>query len=319
MFVLAATTMASLFLCIFVGFVCAKRGIIDEVAIDKLNQLLLNVAFPFMLLSIFNIELTEQIVKAGPYLCLYGFIYLTILAILGYVFIKIFRVSGDLKKIMLFSFIFTNTGFVGLPLIGSVLGSDGLLYASLLNIPFNIVCFSFGIYIIQPDGQNHISLKKIIASPTMIGIWCGLALLLSQAIVPGTFIVGEHAVRLPGFLTKTVNMIGAIASPLAMIIVGASLEQTKFKRVFKDVRLHIFAFLRLIIAPLIVYLLLQNIINDPMILIIVTVFSGLPTATMAATFAEQFKHDYVFTSEIIFMTTLYSLLSVPLLFLLFGI
>lgn len=325
MFGLALSTMASLFLCIFIGFIAAKRSIIDEQGIDRLNIFLLNVTFPFMMIGIFNIELTPEIIEKGVPIFIYGIIYQMILAVIAFAFTSVFdfgvsridTVGFSRNQIVRFLMIFTNTGFVGLPLIGSVLGAEGLLYASLLNIPFNIMCFTFGVYLLQPDGENHISLKSIFLTPAMIGIGIGLILLLSQLVIPGTFEVDGELVRLPVFMTKTINMVGGITSPLAMIIVGASLNKTNFKKVFCDWRLHIFSVLKLLIAPVITYFVCSLFIADPQILLIVTVFAGLPSATVGTILAERFGHDYVFASEVVFITTLYSLITIPLVFLIF--
>lgn len=326
MFVLALSTMASLFLCIFIGYIAAKKNIIDEHGIDRLNVFLLNVTFPFMMVAIFNIELTPEIIEKGIPVFMYGVFYQFLLAIIAFGFTKVVNfgverpetVGFDRNQVAKFLMIFTNTGFVGLPLVGAVLGADGLLYATLLNIPFNILCFSFGIYLLQPQGENHISIKSIFLTPTMIGIGIGLVLLLSQLVIPGTFEVDGEIVRLPGFITKTINMVGGITSPLAMIIVGASLKKTNFIRVFSDWRLHVFSFVKLIIAPIITYLICSLFINDPQILLIVTVFAALPSATVGTILAERFGHDYVFASEVVFISTLYALITVPLVFLIFS-
>lgn len=323
MFVLALSTMASLFLCIFIGYVAAKKKIIDEHGIDRLNVFLLNVTFPFMMVGIFNIELTPEIIDKGIPVFIYGVLYQLVLAAIAFVFTKFVdfgverpeTVGYDRNQVVRFLMIFTNTGFVGLPLIGAVLGADGLLYASLLNIPFNILCFTLGVYILQPEGENHITVKSIFLTPTMIGIGIGLVLLLSQLVIPGTFEVDGEIVRLPGFITKTINMVGGITSPLAMIIVGASLKKTNFLRVFADWKLHLFSVIKLLVAPLIIYLLFSLFIADAQILLIVTVFAALPSATVGTILAERFGHDYVYASEVVFLTTLYSLITIPLVFL----
>lgn len=326
MFTLALNTMLSLFLCIFIGYYAAKRNIIDELGIDKLNSFLLNITFPFMMVSIFNIELSTTILKQGIPIFIYGLFYQLILALIAYAFTRLIdfglereeTVGFERKKIVQFAMIFTNTGFIGLPLIGSVLGSDGLVYASLLNIPFNITCFTFGVYLLQPKGENNIDLKSILTTPVMIGIWVGLFLMLSQLILPGTFEVDGEIVRLPSFLTKTINMVGGITSPLAMIIVGASLKQTNFKRVFCDWKLHLFALIKLLIAPIIVYMLCRLFISDQQLLLIITVFAAIPTATVTTLLAERYGHDYVYASEIVFITTLYSIVTIPLVFIFAG-
>lgn len=326
MFILALNTMLSLFLCMFIGYYAAKRNIIDELGIDKLNSLLLNITFPFMMISIFNIELSSAVLEKGIPIFLYGLFYQVVLTIIAYTFTRVINfgiereetVGFERKKIVQFAMIFTNTGFIGLPLIGSVLGSEGLLYASLLNIPFNITCFTFGVYLLQPKGESNINIKSILTTPVMVGIWIGLLLMLSQLVFPGTFEVDGEIVRLPSFLTKTINMVGGITSPLAMIIVGASLKQTNFKRVFCDWKLHLFSLVKLLIAPLLVYLTARQFITDKQILLIVTIFAAIPTATVTTLLAERYGHDYVYASEIVFITTLYSIVTIPLVFLLFG-
>ncbi len=319
MFTLALSTMSSLFICILIGFYAAKRNILEEDAIDKLNIFLLNVTFPFMMVSIFNIQLTDQILKLTMPIFIYGVLYQLILAIIGIIFLKLCSFEENKSKVILFSMIFTNTGFLGLPLVAALFDSQGLLYASLLNIPFNITCFSFGVYILQPSDENHIKAKDILLKPAMIGIWIGCFLMFSQLIIPGTYIVNDKVVRLPAFLTNTINMVGSITSPLAMIIVGASLKQTKFKRVFCDYKLHLFSLIKLIIAPIIIYILGSLFITNSQILIIVALFSGLPSATLGTILAERFGHDYVYASEIVFISTLYSLFTIPLLFTIFNI
>ncbi len=315
MFILALNTMASLFLCIFIGYIAAKRKLLTETSLDELNKVLLNITFPFMMISIFNIELTNDFITNAPRVFMYGLLYQFILMVIGLGMVKILDFGLDRKKILLFSFVFVNGGFIGIPLISSVLGAEGLLYASIINIPFNIVCFSLGVYYLDHSGESKINLKNLLFSPVMVGVWIGLVLLLSQLIVPFTFEVDGEIVRLPAALTKTIDMVGGITSPLAMIIVGAGLQKTAIGKVLKNTRLHVFSFFKLIVAPLITYLIFSQFITNQMILVVVVIFSGLPTATVAAVLAERYKHDYIFASEIIFITTLYSLITIPLLFL----
>lgn len=315
MFVLALNTMASLFLCIFIGFVGAKKKVISPSSIDELNKFLLNICFPFMMIGIFNIELTTDFITNGPTVFIYGLLYQLILMVIGFGVVKLLDFGVENKKILLFSFVFVNGGFIGIPLISSVLGAEGLMYASIINIPFNITCFSIGVYFLDKSEDVKVDIKTLLFSPVMIGVWIGLFLLLSQLVFPYTFDVDGQVVRLPAALTKTINMVGGITSPLAMVIVGASLEQTNIGKVLKDVRLHIFSLMKLIIAPLFTSLLLSPFITNDMILIVVVIFSGLPTATVGTVLAERYGHDYIFASEIVFITTLYSLITIPTLFL----
>lgn len=317
MFTLALNTMTSLFLCMLIGYYGAYRKIIDKSTIDKLNIILLNITYPLMLISIFNIALTKEILDNAFMVFFFGVLYQFALAIIGILFIKIVKFENDRDKIIKFMMVFTNTGFIGLPLIAAVMGSTGLLYASLLNIPFNILCFSYGVYILAPKGKLNVELKTILLSPSMIGIWIGIFLLLSQLIVPGTFMVNGVEKRLPEVLDNTIEMVGSITAPLAMIIVGASLIETNVFRVLKNYKLHIFAIVKLLVAPILVYLVFGKFITDENLLLIITIFSGLPSATIGTILAMEFKLDYVYASEIVFISTLYSIITVPILFYIF--
>lgn len=317
MFTLALNTMTSLFLCMLIGYYGAYRKIIDKSTIDKLNVILLNITYPLMLISIFNIALTKEILDNAFMVFFFGVLYQFALAIIGILFIKIVKFENDRDKIIKFMMVFTNTGFIGLPLIAAVMGSTGLLYASLLNIPFNILCFSYGVYILAPKGKLNVELKTILLSPSMIGIWIGIFLLLSQLIVPGTFMVNGVEKRLPEVLDNTIEMVGSITAPLAMIIVGASLIETNVIRVLKNYKLHIFAIVKLLVAPILVYLVFGKFITDENLLLIITIFSGLPSATIGTILAMEFKLDYVYASEIVFISTLYSIITVPILFYIF--
>ncbi len=317
MFILAFNTMAALFMCIAIGYFGVKKGFIKEIDIDGLNSLILNITLPSMMIAAFNIEFTPAIQKIIPEMFLYGILYNLFLLAMILIIVKFIKVKEDTKKILITGFFITNAGFIGIPLVASVLGATALLYATLLSIPLNVFTFTLGIYIMQPEGENHISIKKLLTTSSMVGIWIGLFILISQLVVPFTFETNGHITRLPSFLSQTVSMVGAITAPLAMIIVGAGLSHTNFKKVFSDYRLHIYSFLKLIVAPIIGYLIFGLFVEDKSILSIIVLFIGLPTATIVAIIAEQFKQDYVYASEIVLVTTLYSLITIPIIFKIF--
>ncbi len=315
MFAVALNSMLSLFLCMIVGFLGIRFKFLKKEMIPIFNNFLLNITFPAMMISILNIQLTNDILKITPSALALGLLYNIILWIIAIILIKIFRISKDKRSILTFSFIFTNVGFIGFPLIESVFGQQGLVYLSMFNIVFNILAFTFGVYILQENSNEKQSLKKILTTPIMISMWIGLILLFSQIPFPHVFVSEDlGATRLPYFISKALSMIGDITSPLAMIIVGATLAETNIKKVLLDIRLHTFSLFKLILAPLIVYFILRPFVNNDTLLTITVVLSGLPTATLSVILAEEFKLDYVLVSEIVFITTLYSVIITPLLF-----
>ncbi len=307
MFTLALTTMLSLFLCIGVGFYSAKKNIINDQSLEHLNKFLINVTLPFMMINILNIDLTKEILQTMPLAIFSGFLYNFILFISAIFFVKLLKINLEKKDIVIFSLIFTNIGFIGIPLIATVLGQQELLFTAILNIPFNILTFTLGVIILDPSEHKKVDIKKIITQPAIIGIIIGLGLLLSQVFT------NNHSI-LPDFLTNTIRAIGNITSPLAMIIVGVSLVDVKFKELFLNFKLQILTIINLIVAPTIVYITLSILLDNEMAIKICTIVSALPSATVLVALAESFNIDYKYSSEIVFSSTLYSIITLPIFF-----
>lgn len=318
MFQIAFNSMISLFLCMLIGFIAGKKQIITTANLDGLNKFLLNVTFPFMMINTFNMELTAEIAQVGPKVFIYGIGFQLFLLAISYIAVKVLRVKSVNAPIYQFLFVFGNVGFVGLPLAQGVFGEIGMLYATIICLAFNLICFTLGIILLDSNGKANLSFKSVMLTPVMIGIWIGLFLFLSQLVVPFTFDVDGVERRLPEFLTTTISMMAGITSPLAMIVVGASLAKTNILKVFTDYRMYVYSFSRLICAPILVFIVFRLFVDDPLILTIITVFAGLPPATLATVLTETHGHDYVLTSELIFLSTLLSIVTVPILFTLFS-
>lgn len=317
MFEVALNTMLSLFVCMVVGYVGIRINVLTEEMIPTLNKFLLKITFPALMLAILNIELTKEIISVTPVSFLMAIIYILFLWIFAVILVKIFRINVTDRPIIIFSFVFTNVGFIGLALIQTVYDTQGIIYMSMFNIVFNVAVFTLGFYILHDSDMSKISIKKIFLSPVMIAIFIGLFLLFSQLIFPYVFISEElGTTRLPYFLSKSLNLIGGMTAPLAMVIVGASLAQTNVKSVFFDSRLHIFSLFKLVVAPILLFLILKPFIGDETLLTITIVFAGLPTATMSVIFAKELGLDHIFASKIVFITIIYSVFVTPLLFLL---
>ncbi len=307
MFTLALTTMLSLFLCIGVGFVAAKKNVINDQSLEHLNNFLLYIALPFMMINILNINLTKEILEMMPIAIFSGFLYNFILFFIAVLFVKLLKVDLEKRDILIFSLIFTNLGFIGIPLIGTVLGQESLMFTTLLNIPFNILTFTLGVIILDPSEHKEINVKKILMHPAIVGITIGLLLLGAQFFTNFQSIV-------PDFLATSIKSIGNMTSPLAMIIVGVSLVDVKFKELFLNIKIQIISIVNLIVAPAIVYITLSILLDNQIAINVCTVVSALPSATMLVPLAESFGIDYKYSSELVFSSTLYSIITLPIIF-----
>ena len=223
-----------------------------------------------------------------------------------------------------FATIFSNAAFMGIPLIKEVLGSDATIYASIYNITFNAFLWTLGVNIctkdrdIDGDGisdEAHLrskgqgSIKKALVHPTMIAAFLGLFFffLPIEGYIPS--IVSDCLVRLE-------NLVG----PLSMVVLGLRLADIDLKGFFKEKSLYIFIALRHVILPVIVFAIIRVVmifVNfDMAVMTSVLIMASAPAATSATMFAEKYDCDAAYVSKIVAVSTILSLATMPLIFLL---
>ncbi|MFV0246686.1 MAG: AEC family transporter [Mycoplasmatales bacterium] len=315
MITISLSTMISLAALIIVGYSLEKKNILDEHTINKFSNFLLTITFPAMLIGAFNVDLStskiiDPTIPSNIYMpIILGFLVYILLFMVCILTIKPLKVKKEHKDIILFSLLFGNTSFIGFPLISSVLGQDALIYMVLLNIPFNIIVFSLGTYILADDKKHYVDFKNILLTPVMFGMYIGLSLMMLNIF---------FNVSIPSFIESPINMLGDMTPPLSMIIVGCSLTKANIPKAIKTPVFYYISLLKLLIIPIITYLIFSIFMNNNVLLLELIIFTGVPTATISVVFARSYKLDHVYASEIILITTILSLLSIPFLFYLFG-
>ena len=194
--------------------------------------------------------------------------------------------------------IFGNVGFMGFPVIGAIFGVEAVFYVALFNIPFQVLSFSLGIMMISGKGGRHD--PRVLLSPTLV---CSLL-----AIPLG--IIGFKA---PDVIAEAIRLSGNMTTPTTMFIIGVTLAQVPVKNVFTEWRLYPSAVLKLMVVPVVVWLVLRMFITDAQILGVLVVLSAMPTAVIVAMFAIEFGNDEHTASKSIFLTTLMSCATIPLM------
>lgn len=284
-----------LFLIIGVGYYAKKRNIINEEINKGLTRLLLEVTLPLMIVVSFNYSFSQDIMKNMITLFLYSWGIHVFLIFLGYILYRK-KVEGK-REVLRFSTVFSNCGFIGYPVLGSLYGNMGVLYAAIFNIPFNILTWTFGVMLFTGD-KNSKNFKKVFLNPGIISVLIGLTLFM-------------FSVEIPQYIYSSFKLVGDMTTPLSMIIIGSMLAEVKFKEVFKDMSLYSISLVRLILVPALTYLLLFLIKAEPMLRNIAVMVEAMPVAATTAIFAEAFDKEAKFASQIVFVTTLFSVATIP--------
>ena len=295
------TQMTELFLVLFLGYFIFKVKLVDDNFVKKFTKLILNITMPAMVLaSVLRLEERQAASDVATALIIAAALFFVILPIIGFLLAKLLRVKKAQTGLYMFMCSYSNVGFMGMPVISALFGSVGLFYTAIFNLIFNIAIFTIGTWMMNIGTENGTKFNvKSLATPGVI---------LSAASLVIYFI----NVKFPVVVTDTIDMVGSITSPSAMLIIGCSLAKMNLKSVFSDVKLYIWTAVRQFVLPVLLWYPLSLIVKNELLLSISYILAAMPVANTAVLFATDFNSDTELAARGVFITTLFSLLTVPL-------
>lgn len=297
--------MLVLFITILVGFAAAKAGVLNEERNKAISALIVGVTNPIQILA--------SVMTSDHALSNLGVLQLSAISLCGYAFLivssllvpKLLRVEEKDAGLYRFMYIFSNVGFIGYPLISALFGEGATFYLTVFVLFFQLVAWSYGVHLIGGKGRFHFTVD-ILRRP------CVIAALLAYVF----YLTG---LRFPAVVCQTASMIGDMTGPLAMLVIGCSLAQMDLKSVFGRWRIYALAALKLIAVPLLAYLALRRVVQNELILGVSIVTLCMPVATNTTIISYQQHADDKLASAGVFVTTLLSVATLPLMmYLLFG-
>lgn len=294
-----------LFLLIMIGFIARKKNIVTDDRIKGFTDFVLKITLPFFIIVSMDNEFSkDKIVFSGMIIFISVFTYL-LKVILSKIFVKYTKPIDIQEGVYRFLIIFSNAGFMGYPISYAVYGDDGIFYAAMLNISYNVLVWTLGVKLLSKDQiSNEGSFKKLILNPGIFSVFIGLILFVTP-------------LTLPSLLSEPMNMVGSMTTPLAMIVVGGILGGTKIGDSFKNKKLIAASFVRLIVTPLIILFVLLP-FNLPKIVLGMTVIvDAMPCAANTAIFARKYNADYSLASQGVFLSTLMNIITTPLILYIF--
>ena len=285
-----------LFIYMAVGFGCRKAGIFNDVARDKLTDFVVFVTLPCMIFESFNMAFSLESFKQGALALLIAVGMSCVALLLGKVLYN--RFPYEEKSILQYGTLVSNSGFAGLPVVSGAYGDEGLFLGSLFIIPTRILMWSAGISLFtRADAKQAV--KKVLLNPGIIAVEVGLVRMLFQ-------------IPLPHFVDTAVDNLGGCTSPMAMALVGAILVDVPLKTVF-DLKSFYLVAVRQFLLPGICLAALRLLHVDPLTIGVSVVITGMPIGSTTAILAQKYVADAKFASKCVFISTLTSLVTVPIL------
>lgn len=299
------TALTKTFIIILPGYILKKMGIITKSHTEGMSSLITCITYPCLVISAMQMEFSMHILNNCKYVVLI-FMCITLAALLlSKITTKLIKLPASQSGLLAFMLVFGNTGFVGLPVLNGLFGSEAVFYGALCDSTYDIFMFTIGLSLIRSaaSGEGKMKLRetlKGLINPCFIGVLIGLTL----------YITG---ITLPEIIGTPIKTIGSVTSPLAMIVVGSHLADISFKELFCNKHLYIVCLLKLIISPAIALILVKLIIGTGSLLASVLIMeSAMPVAMCAVIFSEKYKADISFASKGVMLTTLMCIFTIPL-------
>ena len=304
------------------GFLLRKTKLVDQSFAKGLSVFTLYVAQAALLLHGFFREFDAGVFKG---VCLV--LLMSIMThILFYLMAKrLFRKAPDrMRRVLQFGLMFSNAGYMGIPVISDVFGPEYTIYATVYVVCFNVFAFSLG-RLIYTEDKKYISLKEAIINPAVIPILFGLILYVTGG---GGWI--QRTILRTDFLGQAVHLLYNVISSLkdmvaitSMMIIGIRLADIDFKGILADKYMYPFVAIRLLVFPAIIWGIMR-ILNavgfiDETVMSVVLILCSTPAAALTTMFAELYDGDSPYAGKLVALTTILSVATMPIVALLLKI
>lgn len=287
-----------LFSLLAVGVLLRKIGLFEDATKRVLTDLVLFVTLPCSIVLSFQFSIDKQLIQSLVFTFLVSVGVHVFCFLLSRLFFR--KVEKAQQSVLRYGLLVSNAGFMGLPIVGELFGSAGLMYASIYLIPLRVLMWTVGLSIFSPAGASKKEAAlKVILHPSMIAVYLGLMLMSFQ-------------LSLPLFVEKTLSSIGGCTTALSMMLIGALLAETERKHLRIDRNLLLFSFLRLVVIPLVSLLAGRVLGIEPLIIGVSVILGAMPGGSSTVILAAKYGSDTVFTSKLVIVSTILSMLSIPI-------
>lgn len=296
--------MVMLFTMVILGYTACKLGYMGDKFDKKLSSIVVDITCPLLVLSsVMGDEMPDRSLILP--LVGVGFLTYIILLVFGFWVPRFISKNHDDQGMIGFSLMFANVGFIGYPIVASIFGPKAVFYAALLNVPNTFFIFTAGVMLVKGEYSIRQFNPKVLLSPALIGAFIA-ALLVA---------FGVHT---PEMIARPITMVGNITVPAALMIIGSSMARLPLREIIGSGKVYATSFLRLVIVPLSVYFLFRLCGVNTLINNINTVVIAMPVASFGTMFCMKYDRNPSLMTEATFITTLFSIVTIPLITLLFG-
>lgn len=292
------STQALMLVYLCVGCYCNKKKIVDKETEIKLTDFVLRITMPCMVFNSFNMKLTMGFLKEASLCLALSFAICGIAWLLSTFLYN--RYPDDKKRILQYATLVNNGGFLGLPIISSIMGEEGLVLAAIFIIPNRIFMWTAGISVFSKESGNKTkAILKVLLNPCMIAVYLGL---LQAAI----------QLPIPEFMQKALTGLGNCTMPVSMLLIGSMLTALKLDS-FKDWSIIYYGVIRLAVLPVFALVFMRAVGANDLLVACGVILTAMPAGSTTALLAQKYGADAIYGTKILLTSVLLSMISIPVI------
>ena len=287
-----------LFLLMFCGFLSSKARLISDEGVAGMNKMVVCFALPCLTVTKLQQSVDSAMMRDLTWVFVLGGATMLLFGVLGrFVF---FRGEAPARRtVFTAACLFSNAGYMGYPVLSAAFGPENLIYCVIYVAIFNVLNWSVGVMIFD---RSALDIRKLLKVPSLVAAVLGIVLFVLE-------------IRLPSVLFNAMDTLGSVTTPLAMFIIGTRLSQVRLSDL-KDAKLLTLCVLRLLVLPVLAWLLLTLLGFSGMVRAVVTMCSAMPMSATVAIQAENYNGNSVLASRCVAVSTLLSIATIPIILML---
>ena len=285
-----------MFIILLIGAFCYMKGLITKEGTKQLSVVELNLVNPILIFMSYQKDYESEMAHNLLWAFILSAVSYAVAIVLSYLLVSKKQKSFSIER---FSVVYSNCGFIGIPLINGLFGAEGVLYLTAYVTFFNFLVWTHGLMTMK-EKIDFSSALKALKAPSVIAIFLGLICYFTR-------------LHLPSIPAQALQYISDMNTPLAMIIAGATTAQTNILAVFRKPRNYLICFYKLLAIPLIAFLVIRLFNAPSIVCTTLTVAAACPVATTGIMFAITLDKNSEKCSEFFTMSTLLSALTLPLI------
>lgn len=304
--------MITIMLLVLAGYACSKTHVVKKGETGVLSRLMADVLNPAIIVSSM---LGKEDMDKGSVLAAFpvGALMFFLSILLGMVLCRFLSGQKTERKVYQLMLVFTNLGFIGIPLVRGLFGEGALVYVAVYILEYNILIYTYGYALLSGAGKDGEKPEHPVRD--MLKSLCNMGTL---ACIAG-LVIFLGGVQLPQVLSSAITYLGDAAVPLSLLIVGMNMADQNLKAILTEKKSYLFLAVKMILVPLILMLVLKVLPIDAELAEISMILMAMPVGTMPLVMINAQEIDAPFCSADIVLTTIFSVLTIPLMIWIYSV